>query len=90
MNEGKRLCLVRVCWVVLCMFLVMSCSTKKNTSGTRFYHATTARFNTLFNGQQAFQEGVDAQTRGHKDDYTRLLPMYLSTNKSTANMGKGN
>jgi tetratricopeptide (TPR) repeat protein len=72
------------------MFLVMSCSTKKNTSGTRFYHATTARFNTLYNGQQAFLEGVDAQTRGHKDDYTRLLPMYLSTNKSTANMGKGN
>ncbi len=86
---GLPLLLLRYCGAVLCMLLAVSCSTKKNTSGTRFYHATTARFNTLYNGQQAFLEGMDAQTRGHKDDYTRLLPMYLSTNKSTANMGKG-
>ena len=72
------------------MVLMVSCSTKKNTAGTRFYHSTTAHFNTLYNGQQAFLEGLDAQIRGHKDDYTRLLPMYLSTNKSTANIGKAN
>jgi len=74
---------------MLCIALLVSCSTKKNTAGTRFYHSTTARFNTLYNGQQAFLEGIEAQTDGHKDDYTRLLPMYPSTNKSTAAMGKG-
>ncbi len=72
------------------LFLLSACSTKKNTSATRFYHATTARFNTLYNGQVAFQEGMYAQSRGHKEDYTQLLPMYLSTNKKTAGLGKSN
>ncbi|MBQ7571569.1 MAG: hypothetical protein IJT19_04950 [Bacteroidaceae bacterium] len=70
--------------------LVVSCSTKKNTPATRFYHATTARFNTVYNGQIAYIEGVEAQERGHQDDYTQLLPMLISTNKSTASMGKSN
>ncbi|MDE5560497.1 MAG: hypothetical protein K2J00_01645, partial [Bacteroidaceae bacterium] len=67
---------------------LVSCSTKKNTSATRFYHAMTARYNIMYNGEQAFSKGVDAQTEGHKDDYNSLLPMYISTSKSTADMGK--
>lgn len=70
--------------------LMLSCSTKHNTSATRFFHATTARFNTLHNGQMAYLEGVEAQEKGHQDDYTSFLPMYISMNKSTAGMGKGN
>lgn len=80
-----------LCRLVLCMAAALwlcGCSTKKNTSGTRFYHATTARFNTLYNGQAAFREGVEAQDKGHKEDYTRLLPMYVSANKSTQAIGK--
>ena len=72
------------------LLLLSSCSTKKNTSATRFFHATTARFNTIYNGQVSYIEGVEAQERGHQDDYTRLLPMIISTNKSTAGMGKSN
>jgi hypothetical protein len=67
-----------------------SCSTKKNTSGTRFYHAVTARFNTYYNGSLAFKDGLLAQEQGHKDDYTRLLPMYISSNKTTGGLGKSN
>lgn len=70
--------------------LLTACSTKKNTSGTRFYHAMTARFNTYFNGAEAFKEGVLEQQKGHKDNYTDLLPMYAVRNKSTAAMGKSN
>jgi len=70
-------------------FLV-SCSTKHNASATRFFHAAIARFNTLHNGQMAYIEGVEAQEKGHQDDYTSLLPMYISMNKSTAGMGKSN
>ena len=72
------------------VLLFAACSTKNNTSSTRFYHAMTARFNTLHNGQMAFLEGQDAQEKGHRDDFNRLLPMYLSTNKATAAIGKGN
>ena len=70
--------------------LVPACSTKKNTSGTRFYHSVTARFNTMYNGQVAYNEGLESQEKAHKDDYTRLLPMIISTNKQTAGTGKSN
>ena len=43
----------------------------------------------MYNGEVAFEKGQVAQTEGHKDDYNTLLPMYISTNKSTAAMGKG-
>lgn len=43
--------------LVSAMAMLTACSTKKNTSATRFYHATTARFNTLYNGQVAYKEG---------------------------------
>lgn len=77
---------------ILCMALALlsACSTQKNTSGTRFYHSMTARFNTLYNGQVAFREGEEAQNTGHKEDYTRLLPIFVSTNKTTANIGRSN
>lgn len=74
--------------VLVC--IVSACSTKKNTPATRFYHAQTAHFNTLYNGEVAFLEGEEAQIKGHKEDYNRLLPMYISTNKATAGLGKSN
>lgn len=76
-------------WGLLVM-VAGACSTKKNTSGTRFYHAVTARFNTYYNGSLAFKDGLLAQEQGHKDDYTRLLPMYISSNKTTGGLGKSN
>ncbi len=75
--------------IVVCLCLA-ACSTKKNTSATRFFHATTARFNTVYNGSLSYIDGLEAQERGHQDDYTQLLPMFISTNKQTAGMGKGN
>ena len=79
---------------VLCTLLVAgalaACSTSKNTGITRFYHTVTARFNTLYNGRTAFDEGMEAQTKGHKDDYTSLLPMYPVADKQTAAIGKSN
>ena len=79
-----------VFFVLLFPTFLVSCSTKKNTSGTRFFHAMTARFNTLYNGQLSYIEGVEAQEKGHQDDYTQMLPVIISTNKSTANLGKSN
>ncbi len=70
--------------------VLAACSTKKNTSGTRFFHSMTARFNTLYNGDVAYQAGVQAQEKGHQDDYTRLLPMTIQTNEATAKIGTSN
>lgn len=74
--------------VVVC--LLTACSTKKNTSGTRAWHSFMAKYNTLSNGQIAYRDGLDAQIRGHQDDYSTLLPMYISTKKATASLGKSN
>ena len=76
--------------MLMLLCVVSACSIKKNTPTTRFYHAMTARFNTLYNGEVAFLEGEEAQMRSHQDDYNRLLPMYISTNKTTAGVGKSN
>lgn len=70
--------------------MLVSCSVHRNTSATRFYHSVTAHYNTMYNGSVAFDEGVEAQDRGHVDNYTELLPMYISADKKTAAMGKGN
>jgi tetratricopeptide (TPR) repeat protein len=74
---------------VVAVLALAACSTKKNTPMTRFYHSMTAHYNIMYNGEVAFEKGQVAQIEGHKDDYNTLLPMYISTNKATAAMGKG-
>ena len=76
--------------IIMLAVLFVSCSIKKNTPATRAYHALTAHYNTLYNGQVAFLEGTEAQNKGHKDNFNEILPMYICTNKSTAGMGKSN
>ena len=65
---------------IMLLVLIVSCTTKKNTSATRAYHALTAHYNTLYNGQVAYQEGFEAQSKGHKDNFNEILPMYICTN----------
>lgn len=74
--------------VMLVLGLMVSCSTKKNTPLTRNVQAFKARYNTYFNGHQAFLEGVAAQREGNKDNYTELIPLFMTSNKSTASIGK--
>lgn len=50
----------------------------------------TARFNTYFNGYEAFKEGVKEQQDGHKDNYTELLPIFNVRDPKTAAIGKSN
>ena len=63
--------------LVAIIVIVASCTTKKNTSGTRAYHNTTSRYNILFNGTEAYKKGMLNLQQAYKDDYTKLLPIYL-------------
>lgn len=78
----------------LCTLLLLcgltACSTKKNTAATRRWHAFTARYNTYFNGHEAFLLGEQAKVEGHKDDYTLLLPVFLVGNEASRQVGKSN
>ncbi len=70
--------------------LLTSCSTKNNTAKTRWWHAFNARYNTYFNGSQAFIEGSLEKEQGNKDNYTELIPLYTVSNKGSKDLGKGN
>lgn len=63
-------------------------SRKKNTAQTRMYHAFFARYNTFYNGNVAFKKGHDAQINGHKDNYLEQLPLLITSDKNTQQIGK--
>ncbi len=71
------------------MLLAVGCSTKKNTSQTRMWHSFTARYNTFYNGSQAFIDGTLEKEKGNKDNYTEMLPLYAVGNKKSREIGKG-
>jgi len=70
-------------------FLFTACSTQKNTAKSRWWHALNARYNTYFNGQQAFIAGNLEKQNGNQDNYTELLPLYAVGNKTSRDLGKG-
>ena len=54
------------------------------------YHAFTARFNTYYNGNNAYEQGLKAQKTGHKDNYLEQLPLFIISDKNTVKNGASN
>ena len=75
--------------IAVTALLAIGCSTKNNTSKSRFWHSFTARYNTYYNGSQAFIDGSLEKEKGNKDNYTELLPLYTVGNKQSREIGKG-
>lgn len=67
-------------------FLVLaglySCSVEKNTSLSRNYHNLTSHYNIYFNGNESFKRGMEKARTSAKNDYTRILPIFLFENES--------
>ncbi|MBK8806850.1 MAG: hypothetical protein IPO21_09455 [Bacteroidales bacterium] len=63
------------------VFILVSCSTKKNTAITRAYHNLTAHYNVYFNGNEAYKEGVKLVEETHKDNYGKILPVFIHSDK---------
>lgn len=57
---------------------------------TRRVHAFKGRYNTYFNGHEAFKEGRQLQEDGNRDNFTELIPMFVTGNKVTVNIGVSN
>ncbi len=68
----------------------VGCSTKKNTANTRFYHAFTARYNTYYNGNQAYKTGCLELEGANRDNYMEILPYFYIGNKKTVGSGSAN
>jgi tetratricopeptide (TPR) repeat protein len=55
--------------------MISSCSTRKNKFINRNYHALTTKYNVLFNGNEALNEGVIAIKHNYKEDFWNVLPI---------------
>lgn len=79
---GKRFS-YRIIFVVV-LFFLSGCSTEKNTMLSRAYNNVTAHYNVYFNGKESLRTGVDKINKSVEDDYSKVLPLYISSNPSTA------
>ena len=66
--------------ILISLFLITSCSTKKKTYFHRKYHDITAKYNGYFNGKESLKYGIKKLEESHKDDYLEILPVFKHSN----------
>lgn len=71
------------CIIALAM-MFSSCSTQKNTWATRSFHQTKVKYNILYNGNIAYEEGLKAIRDANTDDYSQVLYLYPISNHKAA------
>ena len=72
------------------LLLLASCSNDKNTAQSRWWHSFNAKYNTYFNGSQAYIDASLEKENGHRDNFTEMIPLYPVSNKNSKEIGKGN
>jgi len=70
--------------LIAVLFFLAACTTEKNTAVSRAYHNLTAHYNVYFNGKESLKSGVEKIDRSVEDDYTKVLPIFKSSNPTTA------
>ena len=81
MFRGKYIVLLFISALTV---LLSSCSTQKNTWATRSFHQTKVKYNILYNGNLAYEEGLKAIRDANTDDYTQILNLYPVSNHKAA------
>ncbi len=66
------------------LFSIASCSTQKNTWATRSFHQTKVKYNILYNGNVAYEEGLKAIRDANTDDYDHVLCLNPVSNHKAA------
>ena len=61
--------------ILLLLVALTGCSRKKNTFLNRNWHAVTAEYNTLYNGNLALDLGIEALNESYLDNYWQILPV---------------
>ena len=61
--------------IVICIFIVLSCSTEKNTFLSRNYHGLTAHYNGYFNANELLRISMTGFRATLKEDYYNILPI---------------
>ncbi len=60
---------------VLAGLILSACSTKKDAFLNRNWHALNTKYNTLYNGDIAFEQGREELNANYQDDYWDILPI---------------
>lgn len=60
------------------------CSTEKNKGINRGYHNMTSRYNGYFNANEIIRESLKTYRDAYKEDYTKILPIYVYADEKTA------
>ncbi len=55
---------------------LFSCSTKKNTAGSRFWQAFNTRYNVYYNGSEHYKEQLKELETNYEDNYAQQLYMH--------------
>ena len=69
---------MKIRYLISAIFLILlaSCTTTKNTGGTRWYHSFNTRYNVYFNGNEAFKEAYKSQLQNHSENYSEMILMH--------------
>lgn len=68
----------------LLMLLLGGCKTTKNTWRFRWFHNVNARYNGYYYSNLNMQESIKKVEKAYKEDYTKLLPIYILTDNKTS------
>ena len=88
MNKVKS-----IFFVLSALVLLASCSTSKDRWLNRTYNSVTTKYNILYNGNLAFQEGLDQINEKHKDNFWKQLsiePITFEEKSTSINTFTGN
>jgi len=61
--------------LVLAGIVFNACSTQKDKFINRNWHALNTKYNTLYNGNLAFEKGLEEISATYRDDYWEILPV---------------
>ena len=75
---------------MLCLTAASCGSTKENNARTRFWQAFVTRYNVYHNGNEAYKEGLQAQEKGHMDNFMYPIHLYYVSSPTTQKTGSGN
>lgn len=81
---NKKQHIIRFLLAGLTILSITSCSTQRNTWATRSFHQTKVKYNILYNGNIAYEEGLKAIRDANTDDYSQVLNLYPVSNHKAA------
>ncbi len=84
-----RRCKSSIFFSIIILFVLFSCSSKKNTLVSRSYHDITAYYNYYFNAYDSYKKSLKKVEDGYKYNFTYPLPVILVGESEVAGMVSG-